>query len=710
MRHRFASVWHSHASLIATLWRWFVTIAMLGLCLAGPSLIAGCRPEVMPITGQRASVASLACRVGSIRFPTTADDFNHLLDNRSFYADGKHLGRDIQLPEGTPIHPIACGTVRVFRPASGYGTLVVVVEHELSGPIAVKNGAGQEVGIKRFLSIYGHLRTTAERNGGTAVSLKDGDTVQPENVIGYVQDDADNGDGAEHLHLGIRLQALAEAERTDTDWFRGYDTTPSQLLYFADPATFLYRMLSDRRTVSWHPAGTVLARMDHPDERWVVATNNVIRALPPTVALTDRLADRAITVQMEELGCYSFGPVYESELADVRIVKFDDEARVYLVHELPDPGRWAFVTHEAFLSWGWRDAEIDVRPASERFRFYMDYPSKGSLLMRDGTLVKAKGESEVSVVSHGERLPFLDWPTFISMGYEPGKIFEVDPALVSGQAYPRGPVITAQTAAYCSGPMIGPPDMAESDRPDPAAPPDFAVTTPVVPPPLPDLGQIPWPDLSAPPVVPPPDLLALPPPDLVVSPSDFWQEPPDLWTQSPDFWTQPPDFWKPPPDFWMQSPDFTVVRDFAITPPDFSVPPDFTPPYQGPSTRYEFRVLDSAGWQASEPYYLRDKWWGIVVCANTGSSSMQILADGWRRCDQMTPLSPFVGSFYSRAHPTWGDNGNLGTIGNSPQRCTPTAGVEWRITDLAQNRAIFVGSSSGLPCVSVGTQDRHGLP
>ncbi len=414
-------------------------------------LMSGCRDDP-PRMDQQSAELALSCRVSDMRFPTTAEEFTHLYQNRGFYTDGNHLGRDIDLPEGTPIHPIGCGTIRVYRPASGYGTLAVVIEHEFDPARTAENGLGASVSVKRFLSIYGHLRPSEKHDGGHLLPWKSGDQVGPDDVIGYVQNDADNGDGAEHLHLGIRLQGEVDAEHADpTAWFRGYDTQPSQRVWFADPATFL--------------------------------------------------------------------------------------------------SQW---------------------------------------LMGD--------------------------------------------------------------CGEC------PPDMN-------ASPPDLSV--------LPDLR------LAA---------------DLSVSP-------PDLKTG--------PDLSVPP--------DLSIVSDLAFQPdlkplpmPDLAMPPDLV--MFPPSVRYEFRVLDGAGWQASEPFRLRDKWWTPVTCANTGSSALQFMGDGWRRCDQVAPLSPFIGSFFSLAHPNWGDQGNLGTVGNSPQHCTPTAGVEWRITNLSNGQLMYAGSSGGLPCVTIGDQDRHQLP
>ena len=187
------------------------------------------------------SLSSLPCLVTKVYTPTETEDFQNLYHGRGFYVDGNHLGHDIALPEGSPVRPTACGKVSVYRPAAGYGRLVAVVEHELMYPITVTNGVGEKVTITRFLSIYGHLRTSSDRNGNEGVlSHHAGDRIDPTDTIGYVDQDATNGDGAEHVHFGIRLQSASDAAKTDPKaWFRGYDGKPSHRKWYADPVVFL---------------------------------------------------------------------------------------------------------------------------------------------------------------------------------------------------------------------------------------------------------------------------------------------------------------------------------------------------------------------------------------------------------------------------------------------------------------------------------------
>lgn len=202
-------------------------------------LLTGCLAGFVDASAEP-SLSVLDCSLTRVHYPISVEQFGRVYAGRSFYVDHNHLGRDMQLAEGTAINPIACGKIRVYRPAAGYGTLVAVIEHTLPRPFSVRNGAGDLVTITKFLSIYGHMRKTSGRSVGSPLIWRDGDPVDVDKVIGYIQNDVENGDGAEHLHLGIRLQSADEAARTDpTAWFRGYDGSPSRLQWFVDPALFL---------------------------------------------------------------------------------------------------------------------------------------------------------------------------------------------------------------------------------------------------------------------------------------------------------------------------------------------------------------------------------------------------------------------------------------------------------------------------------------
>lgn len=147
---------------------------------------------------------------------------------RSFLSPVKHIGIDFAALEGTPIKAVLPGRIVYYGPARGYGDLVVVIEHDLGEELPFVNGRGETIWTRYILTISGHLRNS-EIRGGERLGWSLGDFVEAGDVIGYVNDDAHNGDGAEHLHFGVRLSSASEAQAVDPRaWFRGYDTTTQE--------------------------------------------------------------------------------------------------------------------------------------------------------------------------------------------------------------------------------------------------------------------------------------------------------------------------------------------------------------------------------------------------------------------------------------------------------------------------------------------------
>jgi hypothetical protein len=310
------------------------------------------------------------------------------------------------------------------------------------------------VTIESFLSIYGHLRKSSDRDGKIDVlPYQVGQIVGPNDVIGYVNDDAHNGDGAEHVHLGFRLQNLSAAKTTDSKWFRGYDGSPSQRKWFADPVLFLAALTSAQSSVVWHPAGTVLRSVE--DLYWMVDHDGTSHAVSMQTVLQEKLSARAVVTSDAELACLQETGSYVSPRAGHGLIKFDDASTVYEYTGL-GVGQWrmAFISYEAFQSWGWTDADIVVRPASERSGFFGQTEDHGMRVMRDGTLVKTPTDSEVSVVSEGVRLPIVDWSTFLSMGYVQEQIVIVPQETIDAVAGPRGTLITSESLEVCAHPSI----------------------------------------------------------------------------------------------------------------------------------------------------------------------------------------------------------------------------------------------------------------
>lgn len=109
-------------------------------------------------------------------------------EGRTFLQPSNHLGEDSAHRHHDPIQAIANGVVRYSGTASGYGR-VVVIEHRLPDGI-------------HLCSIYGHLCG----HSGYPLIPK-GSAVAPGEVVGYIGDVYENGDGREHLHLGLRKGA-----------------------------------------------------------------------------------------------------------------------------------------------------------------------------------------------------------------------------------------------------------------------------------------------------------------------------------------------------------------------------------------------------------------------------------------------------------------------------------------------------------------------
>ncbi len=441
------------------------------LCPALLIVMIGCRPTEEASSSEEPLF--FECGDG-LRYPTTESDFRTLYAGRAFDALGHvwrggvlvatyHSGHDILYEEGTAVRAIACGTVVVYRASIGYGTLAAVIEHRLSRPVQVHNGDNELVTISAFLSIYGHIRRTSGINGGGVdTGLRTGLPVLAGRIVGYVQHADErpghaaedlNGDGAEHLHLGIRLQSSEEASRVDPSaWFRGYDDASHTYRgYFANPAIFM-RELMEAHPVLWHPPGTLLMnREDH--SRWLVGADDTIHPVDETYLIRERLAGREMEVSAAEIGCYQHGSVLPYETWLSTLIRFEDSPAVYEsgMYRFTND-RYTFISHEAFVSWGWTDSRVERWSSSNRDAFFARTTDRGYRRIRDGTLVQARGASEVSVVSEGRRLPFQNWETFVAMGYDSADIVELDPSAIDEAAYPRGAMITPDLARLCRVP------------------------------------------------------------------------------------------------------------------------------------------------------------------------------------------------------------------------------------------------------------------
>ena len=650
-----------------------------------------------------------SCVANAFRYPTTAEAFASTYNGRRFYADSNHLGHDIAYAEGVPIHPIGCGTLKVYRPATGYGTLVAAVEHRLSEPMELENGRGERVTVQTILSIYGHLRpTTLARGGGTNTGLRVGDTVNTDDVLGYIERDADNGDGAEHLHLGIRLQSAMEAERTDASWFRGYDEGNRYKGSYADPATTLPMLVQRGVEVRWHPEGTIIAT-GNGTRFWMLDEEGMRHEIAATDLRRERFLDRIVPVSNAEAACYRDGAGFAASPLDdpPRLIRSTSRATVYEVR-LRSRTSWEFISFEAFRSWGWTPADVEMLSDTSVSLLLAGTVRQGMRRLRDGSLVKAREASDVFVVAGGRRYPIADWSILLALGYGTFPIYEVDADALHAVAGPTGSLITTDTIRACAHPspcLTGrcdagtrggggiEADVSVLDAPSPSKP--SAETCNGLD--DDDNGRIDE-DFVCP--------LGARGSNCVTSCGAIGYR----------VCVAPTCDWSPVCSTYPENCSDTIdndcdgqidCMDADCLPTSVCIPrPDASTPLA--SMRYEFRIDPASGWATSGQAFLRDRYWAPVTCLNGSRAQMSREGD-WYRCDTLAAVTPFVGSFYDPAHTDWGDRGHLGTVGNAPDRCTPTSGIEWRITNL-RTAGTWQGFASHLPCASVGSQDRHALP
>jgi len=182
---------------------------------------------------------------------------------RTFFKNQDHLGEDEKLVVKTPVRAIGPGKIVKYGPATGYGELVAVVEHDLgkvhefkthmgiesargtyflfmgisalcsggmlnppigaafqSAALSMNATPGRSLRIPSTLQLnIAHIRKSAQR-GGAGTGLKVGDSVTKDTILGYINNSSHpdgltvdpNGDGLEHLHFGIRLSSAATAK------------------------------------------------------------------------------------------------------------------------------------------------------------------------------------------------------------------------------------------------------------------------------------------------------------------------------------------------------------------------------------------------------------------------------------------------------------------------------------------------------------------
>ncbi|MEK7433239.1 MAG: peptidoglycan DD-metalloendopeptidase family protein [Cyanobacteriota bacterium] len=121
-------------------------------------------------------------------FGKVLDEVSCCYANRDLGAPGPglHLGQDLKAFPGQNVYAAADAVVKSARTNSqGYAT-VVILEHTLPDDTIVQ-------------TIYGHLSKSL------GLKVKNNQKVKKGQLLGYVGYDNENGDGAPHVHFGLKL-------------------------------------------------------------------------------------------------------------------------------------------------------------------------------------------------------------------------------------------------------------------------------------------------------------------------------------------------------------------------------------------------------------------------------------------------------------------------------------------------------------------------
>ena len=214
-----------------------------------PATRAHVQAATRPRTPSKASAAE------TLAFPVPAKWYRPgSYRGRTFFCHRDHLGEDILLADGTAIRAIGDGRIVWYAAARGYGELAVAIEHDLGRARTFVNAYGRKVTTRHILSIYGHLRRSRTRDGAK-LPWRRGDAVRKGQVIGYVNDSRHNGEGTEHLHLGIRLCGAAKARRDDpAAWFRGHERKTSFGRQYASAYRVIRQLAARPRGPASRPA------------------------------------------------------------------------------------------------------------------------------------------------------------------------------------------------------------------------------------------------------------------------------------------------------------------------------------------------------------------------------------------------------------------------------------------------------------------------
>ena len=201
-------------------------------------------------------------RIGQTSEPGLSD-FRYPLDvawdvTRDFkWVDGRgyHLGEDVMVNEYTPVYAASSGIVKyTSTDIQGYGS-VIIIEHPSS----------------HVTTLYGHLSKSKE------LKVASGQSVARGQLIGYIGNDAENGEGGPHLHFGIR-KGLYSTDTFCGKWpYVGYSVSCTGNTHeqyrdmWHDPSDFI----RSRSTNKWefNTPGDNEGWLPHNIEAWSVQTD-----------------------------------------------------------------------------------------------------------------------------------------------------------------------------------------------------------------------------------------------------------------------------------------------------------------------------------------------------------------------------------------------------------------------------------------------------
>ncbi len=313
------------------------------------------------------------------------------------------------------------------------------------GGIVYVHEANPQTGFGRHVSIdlgngthvvVGHLSSIAVRNG---------QEISVGQFLGY--EGCTGNCSGDHVHIGLHrgdAQASAEnGESIPTSYFVKDPSAPQgvKILRSEDFQCGLIAAGDDRNgdyyssvlePARFHPDGTLVKtlgdprvyRLEESRRRWIT-DETVFHSYGYSF-------DNVITISNEESSCYGRGdPINQQGM--VRALQ-DERGTVWLeVGPRAREDRYRIQVREramseVLLSFGISLDRTPLVSVNSQDASLMDWPMRnGYANLREGTLVKERGTSDVFVISTSVPMPVRDWETFVLLGYQSQSIIELNP-------------------------------------------------------------------------------------------------------------------------------------------------------------------------------------------------------------------------------------------------------------------------------------------